>query len=104
MPVALVRLVDRMLSKEPAGRPTAAELVKALTAASTPDGLLTPAQVRRRHWKRRGIYLAIAAVSAVPVIVISAHSLLRVMAFWVSRGGGGDPAVLASGGAVAGSD
>lgn len=100
MPVALVRLVDRMLSKEPAGRPTAAELVKELTAASTPDGLLTPSQVRRRHWKRRGIYLAIAAVSAVPVIVIGARILLRVMAFWVSGGEGADPALLASGGAV----
>ena len=100
MPVALVRLVDRMLSKEPAGRPTAAELVKELTAASTPDGLLTPSQVRWRHWKRRGIYLAIAAVSAVPVIVIGARILLRVMAFWVSGGEGADPAMLVSGGAV----
>jgi eukaryotic-like serine/threonine-protein kinase len=100
MPVALVRLVDRMLSKEPAGRPTAAELVKELTAASTPEGLLTPSQVRRRHWKRRGIYLAIAAVSAVPVIVIAARIFLRVMAFWVSGGEGADPALLASGGAV----
>ncbi|MGE5802504.1 MAG: serine/threonine-protein kinase [Gemmatimonadota bacterium] len=100
MPVALVRLVDRMLSKEPAGRPTAAELVKELTAASTPDGLLTPSQVRRRRWKRRGIYLAIAAVSAVPVIVIGARLLLGVMAFWVSGGEGADPTLLASGGAV----
>ena len=100
MPMALVRLVDRMLAKEPSGRPTAVELVKELTAASTPDGLLTPSQVRRRHWKRRGIYLAIAAVSAVPVIVIGARILLRVMAFWVSGGEGADPALLASGGAV----
>jgi serine/threonine protein kinase len=53
-PAALVRLVDRMLAKDPAQRPTAAELVKELTAASTPDGLLTPSQVRRRRWKRRG--------------------------------------------------
>src|SRR5256886_14733863 len=100
MPVALVRLVDRMLSKEPAGRPTAAELVKAITAASTADGLVTPSQVRRRHRKRRGSYLAIAAVTAVPVIVIGARILLRVMAFWVSGGEGADPALLASGGAV----
>jgi eukaryotic-like serine/threonine-protein kinase len=99
-PLALVRLVDRMLSKDPAGRPTAAELVKELTAASTPDGLLTPSQVRRRRWKRRGIYLAIAAVSAVPVIVIGVRILLRVMAFWVTGGEGADPALLASGGAV----
>lgn len=35
-PVALVRLVERMLAKDPATRPTAAELVEELTAASTP--------------------------------------------------------------------
>jgi serine/threonine-protein kinase len=100
MPVALVRLVDRMLSKEPAGRPTAAELVKELTAASTPDGLLTPSQVRRRRWKRRAIYLAIAAVGAVPVIIIGVSIFVRVMTFMVSGGEGADPALLASGGAV----
>src|SRR6478752_5990993 len=71
-PVTLVRLVERMLAKDPAVRPTAAELVKELTAASTPDGLLTPSQVRRRRWKRRGIYLGIAAVSAGPVIYFGA--------------------------------
>src|SRR5207244_10604528 len=100
MPVALVRLVYRMVSKERAGRPTAAELGKLATTASTTDGLRTPSQVRRRHWNRGGIYLAIAAVSAVPVIVIGARILLRVMAFWVSGGEGADPALLASGGAV----
>ena len=100
MPVALVRLVDRMLSKEPAGRPDAAELVQELATASTPDGLLTPSQVRRRRWKRRGIYLAIAAASAVPVIVIGVRILLQVMAFWMSGGEGADPALLASDGAV----
>jgi serine/threonine protein kinase len=99
-PVALVRLVDRMLAKDPAGRPNAAELVKELTAASTPDGLLTPSQVRRRRWKRRGIYLAIAAVSAVPVIVIGVRIALRVMSFLVSGGEGADPALLQSGGAM----
>jgi hypothetical protein len=39
-PAALVRLGERMLAKDPAGRPTAAELVKELSAASTPDALL----------------------------------------------------------------
>ena len=99
-PVALVRLVERMLAKDPAGRPTAAELVTELTAASTPDGLLTPAQVRRRRWKRRGIYLAIAAAGAVPVLVIGARLALQIMSLLVSGGEGADPALLASGAAV----
>jgi hypothetical protein len=99
-PAALVRLVDRMLAKDPAGRPTAGDLVKELTAASTPDGLLTPSQVRRRRWKRRGVYLAIAAVSAGPVIVVGVGVASRVMAFLMSGGEGADPALLESGGAV----
>jgi serine/threonine-protein kinase len=99
-PVSLVRLVDRMLAKDPQGRPTAAELVNELTAASTPDGLLTPAQVRRRRWKRRGIYFGIAAVSAGLVIVVAVRIAIQVMTFFVSGGEGADPALLASGGAV----
>jgi hypothetical protein len=99
-PVALARLVDRMLAKDPAGRPTAAELVKELTAAITPEGLLTPSQVRRRGWKRRGIYLGVAAVGAVPVIVIRARIAYQLMAFVGGAGGGADPALLESGGAV----
>jgi serine/threonine-protein kinase len=98
-PAALVRLADRMLAKDPAGRPTAAELVTELTAASTPDALLTPSQVRRRRWKRRGIYLGVAAVSAGVVIVVGvrlASQLMRLLA----GGEGADPALLASGGAV----
>jgi serine/threonine-protein kinase len=99
-PVALVRLVDRMLAKNPAGRPTAAELVKELTAANTPDGLLTPSQVRRRRWKRRGVYLAIVAVSAGPLLFFGARIALRAMAFVLSGGEGADPALLESAGAV----
>jgi serine/threonine-protein kinase len=99
-PVALVRLVDRMLVKDPAHRPTAAELVKELTAASAPDALLTPSQVRRRRWKRRGIYFAIAAVGAVPVILIGARIASQVMSFFMSGGEGADPALIASGAAV----
>jgi hypothetical protein len=99
-PVALVRIVDRMLAKDPAGRPTAAELVKDLTAANTPDALLTPAQVRRRRWRRRGIYLAIALAGAIPVIVIGVRILIGVMAFMMGGGEGADPALIASRGAV----
>ncbi|AHG88134.1 protein kinase [Gemmatirosa kalamazoonensis] len=99
-PAALVRLVDRMLAKDPADRPTAAELVNELAAASTPDGLLTPSQVRRRRWRRRGIYLTIAAVSAGAVLVVAVRIAVQAMAFFAGRGGGADPALLESGGAV----
>ena len=87
-PVALVRLVDRMLAKDPAGRPTADELVKELTAASTPDGLLTPSQVRRRRWRRRAIYLGIAAVGAGAVIVVGVRIASQLMTFFAGSGGG----------------
>jgi len=99
-PVTLVRLVERMLAKDPAGRPTAAELVKELTAASAPDALLTPTQVRRRRWKRRGIYIAIALAGAIPVIVIGLRILIQVMQFMMGGGEGADPALIASGRAV----
>jgi serine/threonine-protein kinase len=98
-PVALVRLVDRMLAKDPATRPTAAELVKELTAASTPDALLTPSQVRRRRWKRRGVYLGIAVVSAGTVIYFAVRIAAQFMSLMLG-GGGADPALLASGSAV----
>jgi|RhiMethySRZTD1v2_1073278.scaffolds.fasta_scaffold302984_2 serine/threonine-protein kinase len=99
-PVALVRLVDHMLAKDPATRPTAAELVKELTAASTPDALLTPSQVRRRRWKRRALYVGIAVASAGPVIYFGARIGLQMMSFFMSGGEGADPALIASGGAV----
>ena len=99
-PVALVRLVERMLAKDPAGRPTAAELVNELTEATAPDALLAPSQVRRRRWKRRGIYVAIALAGAIPVIVIGMRILIGVMAFMMGGGEGADPALIASGAAV----
>ena len=77
-PAALVRLVDRMLAKAPATRPTAAELVKELTAASTPDALLTPSQVRRRRWKRRGIYAGIVVARFGPATVSAAELISAV--------------------------
>jgi hypothetical protein len=92
--------VDRMLAKDPAGRPSAAELVSDLTAATTPDGLLTRSQVRRRRWKRRGVYLGVAAVGAGAVIVFVVRIAWQLMSFVAGRGGGADPALVESGGAV----
>src|SRR5829696_1387056 len=99
-PAALVRLVDRMLAKDPAGRPAAAELVKELTAVNSPEGLLTPSQVRRRRWKRRAIYLGVAVASAGPVIFFGVRLAYKFMALIGSGGSGADPALLESGGAV----
>lgn len=99
-PMALARLVGRMLSKDPAGRPTAAELVAELTAASATDAILSPTQVRRRQWKRRGLYLAIAGVSAVLVAVAGVSLVLRLVRFVASGGEGAEPALLASGSMV----
>src|SRR4051812_15936908 len=99
-PVALVRLVDRMLAKDPATRPTATELVKELTAASTPNALLTPSQVRRKRWKRRGLYLGIAVASAGPVIYVGVRIAFQLMSFLLGGGEGAEPALLESGGAV----
>lgn len=99
-PAALVRLVERMLAKDPAGRPSASELVQKLTAASAPEALLTPKQVRRRRWKRRGIYLSVGVVSAGLVMVIVVRIAIQMMTFFAGSGGGADPALLESGGAV----
>ena len=44
--------------------------------------------------------MAIAAVGAVPVIVIGARILLQMMAFMMGGGEGADPALIASSGAV----
>ncbi len=100
MPIAIATLVGRMLAKDPAGRPTADELVTELTLASSGDAMLTPAQRRRRRWKRRGIYITIAAVSAGVVAVIGVRLAVRLMALVASGGEGADPALVATGDAV----
>lgn len=99
-PEALDQVVMRMLTKDPAARPTADEVVKALTAASVGDAMLTPSQVRRRRWKRRGVYLTIAGVSAGAVAVVGVQLLIRLMNFVASGGEGAEPALAASAGAV----
>jgi hypothetical protein len=89
-----------MLAKDPSARPTAVELVEELTAANTPEALRTPSQVRHRRWKRRGIYLGVAAVSAGVVIAIGVRIAVQLMSFLAGSGGGADPALVESGGAV----
>jgi len=74
--------------------------VKELSAASAPGALLTPSQVRRRRWRRRWVYVAIAAAGAIPVIVIGVWVAARALSFFMTGGEGADPVLIASGAAV----
>jgi hypothetical protein len=72
----------------------------ALTAASTPAARLKPSPVRRRRWRRRGLYLTIAVAGAAPVIYVGARIVVRMMSFMLTGGEGADPALLESGARV----
>jgi serine/threonine-protein kinase len=94
-PRPLVMLVQRMMAKEPAQRPDAAELVTALEAATTPDALQTPSQVRWKRWRRRGVLVGVAVVSAGLVIAWAIRAALGFVSLFVE--GGPDPVLLVSG-------
>jgi hypothetical protein len=97
-PAALVRLVDRLLAKEQVTRPDAAELVTLLAAATTPDALLSPGRVRLRRWRRRSVYVGIAAGSAGLVIWFIVRMASGYLGLFTE--GGADPVLLAAGDAV----
>jgi hypothetical protein len=69
-PAALVELVKRLLAKERDQRPDAAELVKLLAAARTPDALLTPSQATWRKRKRRLLVVGVGVGSAAIVLYL----------------------------------
>ena len=94
-PTALVTLVARMMAKEPAQRPDAAELVKLLEAATTPDALLTPGQVRGRRWRRRGTLIAVALISAGLVIWLAIRVVVGILGLMTESGR--PPALVATG-------
>jgi tRNA A-37 threonylcarbamoyl transferase component Bud32 len=98
MPAALAGLVDRMLAKEPAKRPDATELVTLLEAATTPEALMTPGQVRKRRWRRRLVLVGVAVGSAGLVIWLVVRLAVTIIGMFTE--GGPDPVLIASGQAV----
>ncbi|MGK2961828.1 MAG: serine/threonine-protein kinase [Gemmatimonadaceae bacterium] len=97
-PVRLIEIVERMLAKNPVDRPDANDVVRALAVVRTPDGLLSPSQVRRRRLRKRLTYTVVIAVTA--VLAVTAVITLVVKAITdVSRslGRGDAPLVDAIG-------
>jgi serine/threonine-protein kinase len=100
-PAGLAALVSRMLAKAPAERPDSAELVRLLTAARTPDALLSPADVRRRRRRKRLTYLGIAAAAAVLVLGVGGTLVIRaVVGISRAMNSGPPPALDAFGTAI----
>jgi hypothetical protein len=92
-PAALVALVDRMLAKEPAKRPTATEVAAVLARIGTPAGLRSPAQLRRRRLLRLG---GIAALVLVTGGVVLGGAVRGVVALLTVLGqAGANPALVA---------
>lgn len=81
-PSSLVILVGRMLDKNPASRPDAGEVVSALEAARTPDGLMSPAEIHRRRRRKRyksiGLIVGTGVVSLVAVIFFMVKAVTGV--------------------------
>lgn len=75
-------LVGRMLDKNPASRPDAGEVVSALEAARTPDGLMSPAEIQRRRRRKRyksiGLIVGTGVVSLVAVIFFAVKAVTGV--------------------------
>jgi serine/threonine-protein kinase len=97
-PRPLVALVQQMMAKEPAQRPDAAALVKALEVATTTEALLTPGQVRRRRWRRRGIIGGGAVATVALVIWIIARAASAIFGLFTESGV--PPVLLATGAEV----
>ena len=91
-PIALVDLVKRLLAKERDERPDAAELVKLLAAARTPDALLTPRQAAWRKRKRRLLFVGVGVGSAAIVLYVVGKLALLAGRF-VFQDPGQDPTI-----------
>jgi serine/threonine protein kinase len=93
-PAPLVDAVDRMLAKHPEGRPEADAVVRALTAARTPEGLRSPSEVRRRRFRKRMTYAAVVVITVVLVVTGAGALVIRAIT-GVSRAmAEGDPPTL----------
>ncbi|MES2305160.1 MAG: serine/threonine-protein kinase [Gemmatimonadota bacterium] len=93
IPDPLVALTTRALSKARNERPDAETLVRELTAASTPEALLSPALVRRRKRWRRARRIALAVV-----VLVAALGLAVWAGYWgaMTFTGGRLPALSAT--------
>ena len=84
VPTALVDITERCLRKNAAERPTAAELVTLLAAASTPAALRSPAQVQRAKRRRRlaitGSLAALGGGVLVLLVVVVTRLLMLIFA------------------------
>jgi serine/threonine-protein kinase len=93
-PALLLALVDRMLAKDSATRPSSDEVVRALAAARAPEALRSPTDVRRHKRRKRFTYAWVIGVTAVVVMVVGAVLAIRGNVA-VSRAlNSGDPPVL----------
>jgi len=100
-PAPLVELVDRMLAKGPGERPGADDVVRALVAARSPEGLLSPAQVRRRRFRKRMTYAVVVVITGVLVVAgVGTLVIKSVMGIGRAMSEGDPPALDAIGAAI----
>ncbi|MCC6245025.1 MAG: serine/threonine protein kinase [Gemmatimonadaceae bacterium] len=93
VPAPLASITEQCLQKSAAERPTAAQLVEQLTAASTPVALRTPAQVQRATRRRRlGI---VGALSAAGIAVLTLLIIVLVRTLSLVFADGSEPALFA---------
>jgi hypothetical protein len=78
-PAGFIKIVERMLAKRPADRPDATDVVRALAAVRTPDGLLSPSQVRRRRLRKRLTYMIVIAVTAIIAVTAVITVVIRAI-------------------------
>jgi serine/threonine-protein kinase len=94
-PAALVALIDRMLAKDRTARPTSDELVTALSAARTPDALLSPRAARWKKRRRRAVIAGAVLVTAGVVLYFTVRAFIGFGRALTS----GEPPVLDASGA-----
>ena len=95
-PAALVAAVDRMLAKDRSARPDAAEAVRFLQAARTPEALLTPAQAKRKRWRRRMKYVGVAVVAGGAVLGGVGYAAVQLARIFLFSDQGSPPALSAA--------
>nr|MDQ3082661.1 hypothetical protein [Gemmatimonadota bacterium] len=98
-PSSLVILVGRMLDKNPASRPDAGEVVSALEAARTPDGLMSPAEIQRRRRRKRHKSISLIAGTGVVGLVAVIFFMVKAVTGVTRAMDSGQPPLLDATGA-----